>query len=108
LQSRPKILKKIVGSSGIGTSNKPIKTNIFQEKYVEYLQSVKEPNIHMEATRRNLQAQPNIFKNLLEHQINQSERKFSQIKYVKYLKSVKDPKTGMGLADGICGLDPKF
>jgi hypothetical protein len=32
------------------------------------------------------------FKKLSKHQINQSERKFSQKKYVWYLKSVKEPK----------------
>jgi hypothetical protein len=35
-----------------------------------------------EATRRNLQARPKILNKLLEHQINQSERKSSQKKYV--------------------------
>jgi hypothetical protein len=42
----------------------------------------------MGATRRNLRAQPKILKKLSEHQINESERKFSQEKYVYYLKSV--------------------
>jgi hypothetical protein len=37
----------------IGTSNQPIKTNIFKKKYVLYLKSVKEPKIRLGATRRN-------------------------------------------------------
>jgi hypothetical protein len=49
----------------------------------------------MRATRRNLQAQPKILKKIIEHQINQSERKFSQKNYVSYLKSVKEPKIRM-------------
>jgi hypothetical protein len=40
--------------------------------------------------RRSVQAQPKIIKKLLEHQINQSERKFSQIKYVSYFKKGKE------------------
>jgi hypothetical protein len=32
------------------------KRNFFQKKYAWYLKSVKEPNIRMEATRRNLRA----------------------------------------------------
>jgi hypothetical protein len=50
----------------------------------------------MGAIRKNLQAQPKILEKLLEHQINQSERKFSQRKYVYYLKNVKEPKIRMG------------
>jgi hypothetical protein len=42
-----------------------------------------------------------------EHQITQSERKFSQKKHVKYLKSVKEPQIRMGLPNGICRLDQK-
>jgi hypothetical protein len=34
--------------------------------------------------------------NLSEHEINQSERTFSQKNYVSYLKSVKEPKISMG------------
>jgi hypothetical protein len=78
LQARPKILKKIVG-----TSNQPIKTNLYpKKKYVLYLKSVEEPKIRIGATRQNLQAQPKILKKLSEHQINQSKRKLSQNKYV--------------------------
>jgi hypothetical protein len=50
----------------------------------------------MGATRRNLQAQPNMLKKLSEHQVNQSEQKFSQKNYVSYLKSVKEPKIRVG------------
>jgi hypothetical protein len=50
----------------------------------------------MGATRRNLQAQPEILKKLPEHQIYQSKRKCSQKKYVKFFKSVKEPKIRMG------------
>jgi hypothetical protein len=46
----------------------------------------------MGATRRNFQAQPKMLKKISEHQINQSERKLSQINYNSYLKSVKEPK----------------
>jgi hypothetical protein len=81
------------------------KRKFFQKKYVWYLKSVKEPNIRMGATRRNLQAQnpkqiagtpklpiktkvlpkkvclqtqPKILKKLPKQQIYQSKRKFSQ------------------------------
>jgi hypothetical protein len=50
----------------------------------------------MRVTRRNLQAQPKILKKSSKHQINQSERKFSQNNYVSYLKSVEEPKIRMG------------
>jgi hypothetical protein len=50
----------------------------------------------MGATRRNLRAQPKILKKLSEHQINESERKFSQEKYVYYLKSVQEPNSYWG------------
>jgi hypothetical protein len=60
LQAKPKIFKKIVG-----TSNQPIRTNFFQKKYVYYLKSVKEPKICMGATRQNLQAQPKILKKVI-------------------------------------------
>jgi hypothetical protein len=53
-----------------------------QKKYVWYLKSVKEPNIHMEATRRNLRARLKILKKISDCKINQSKRKFSQKKYV--------------------------
>jgi hypothetical protein len=46
----------------------------------------------MGSIRQSLQAQPNNIKKLSKHQINQSERKFSQKNYVSYLKSVKKPK----------------
>jgi hypothetical protein len=54
----------------------------FQKKYVWYLKSVKEPNICMEATRRNLRARFKILKKISDCQINQSKRKFSQKKFV--------------------------
>jgi hypothetical protein len=50
----------------------------------------------MWATRRKLQARPKIFKKMSEHQINQTDRQFSQKQYVLYLKSVKEPKIRMG------------
>jgi hypothetical protein len=50
----------------------------------------------MGATRKNLQAKPIILKKSSEHQIYQSEQKFSQKNYVSYPKSVKDPKNRMG------------
>jgi hypothetical protein len=49
----------------------------------------------MRAARRNLRAQPKILKKILEHQINQSKRKFSQKNNVQYSKSVKEPKIRM-------------
>jgi hypothetical protein len=65
----------------IETPNLPIRTKIFPKNYVSYLKSVKEPKICMRATRRNLQAQPSaqpkMLKKKSEHQINQSEQKFS-------------------------------
>jgi hypothetical protein len=42
-----------------------------------------------------------------EHQIIQSNLKFSQKKHVLYLKSQKEPKIYEGLPDGICRLDSK-
>jgi hypothetical protein len=50
----------------------------------------------MGATRRSLQAEPKILKELSEHKIYQSGRKFSQKNYVSYLKSIKEPKIRMG------------
>jgi hypothetical protein len=47
------------------------------------------------ATRRNLQAQPKILKKLLKHQINHSDRSFSQKKYIYYRKRVEEPKIRM-------------
>jgi hypothetical protein len=58
------------------------KRKFFQKKYVWYLKSVKEPNIRMEATRRNLRARLKILKEISDCQINQSKPKFSQKKYV--------------------------
>jgi hypothetical protein len=60
----------------IGTSTK-IKTKNASKNYVSYLNSGREPKICIGATQRNLQAQPIILKKLSEHQINQSDRKFS-------------------------------
>jgi hypothetical protein len=74
-------------------SIKSIRTNIFPKKY---LKKEKEPKIRMGAIRQSLQAQPNILKKLLKHQINQSELTFSQKKYIYYLKSVKEPNIRMG------------
>jgi hypothetical protein len=62
----------------IKRTNQPIRTKIFLKNYVSSLKSVKEPKIRMGATRRSLQAQLKILKKLSEHQIYQSERKFSQ------------------------------
>jgi translation initiation factor RLI1 len=50
----------------------------------------------MRATRQSLQAQPKILKKSSKHQINQSERKFSQKNCVSYLKSVKEQKIRIG------------
>jgi hypothetical protein len=50
------------------------------------------------ATRRNFQTRPKILKKILEHQINQSERKPFQKKYIWYLKS---QNFGWGIPDGI-------
>jgi hypothetical protein len=67
----------------IGTPNLTIKTKKNSQKNcVSYLESGKEPKICMGATLQNLQTRPKILKKLSEHQINQSERKFSQKKYV--------------------------
>jgi hypothetical protein len=57
-------------------------TKNFPKKNIFSLKSVKEPKIRMGATIRNLQAQPKILKNLSEHQIYQSKRKFFQKKCV--------------------------
>jgi hypothetical protein len=62
----------------IETPNLPIRTKNFPKIYVSSLKSVKEPKIHMGATRRNLQAQLKILNKSWKPQINQSERKFSQ------------------------------
>jgi hypothetical protein len=51
------------------TSNQPIRTKIFQKKYVWYLKSLKKPKIRMRATRRNLQARTKVLKKLSKHQI---------------------------------------
>jgi hypothetical protein len=62
-----------------------IKSTNQNEKFSKksmYLKSVKEPNIRMEATRRNLRARLKILKKISDCQINQSKRKFSQKKYV--------------------------
>jgi hypothetical protein len=83
----PKILEHQINQSN---------RKIFQKKYVWYLKSVKEPNIRMEAIRRNLRARLKILKKISDCQINQSKRKFSQKNYVYYLKSVKEPKIRMG------------
>jgi hypothetical protein len=69
----PKILEHQINQS---------KRKIFQKKDVWYLKSVKEPNIRMEATRRNLRARLKILKKISDCQINKSKRKFSQKKYV--------------------------
>jgi hypothetical protein len=69
---------------------------------------VKEPKIRMGATLRNLQAQPQILKKLLEHQINQSEQKISQKNYFSYLKSVKKAKTRMGATRQNLQAQPKM
>jgi hypothetical protein len=57
--------------------------NFPKKNYVSYFKSVKEQKIRMGATRRNLQA-PKILKKLSEHQIDQSEQKFSEKKYGGY------------------------
>jgi hypothetical protein len=62
----------------------------------------------MGATRRNFQAQPKILKKLLEHQIYQSERKFSQKNYVSFLKSVKEPKILIGATRRNLQAQPKI
>jgi hypothetical protein len=99
------------GSKGAPRRNlqtRPQNENFPNKKYVWYLKSVKVPKVRMEATQRNLHAaRHKIFKNLLEHQINQSERKSSQKKYIKYLKKVESQKFVWELRDGICRLNPK-
>jgi hypothetical protein len=61
----PKILEHQINQS---------KRKIFQKKYVWYLKSVKEPNIRIEATRRNLRARLKILKkNLIAKSTNQNE-----------------------------------
>jgi hypothetical protein len=62
----------------------------------------------MGATRRNLQAQPKILKKLQEHQIYQSEQKFSQKKYVSYLNSLKEPKIRIGATRRNSQAQPKI
>jgi hypothetical protein len=49
---------------------------VFDFKYEDIVDDLKS------VTRRNLRTRPKILKNLLGHQINQSERKASQKKYV--------------------------
>jgi hypothetical protein len=44
---------------------------------------------------------------IIEQQIMQSERKFSQKNYVYYLKKEKKQKIRMRVPDGICRLVPK-
>jgi hypothetical protein len=43
-------------------SNQFSQKKIYQKNYVSYIKNVKKPKICMEATRRNLQAQPKILK----------------------------------------------
>jgi hypothetical protein len=73
----------------------------FQQKYVQYLKSVKEPKIRMGATRRILQAQPKILKKLTEHQIYQTKRKFCQKSMFSGLKVKKSQKFALELPDEI-------
>jgi hypothetical protein len=61
----------------------------------------------MEAIRRNLQARPKILKKLLEHQINQSERTFSQKHIFSTLKVWRSQNFVWELSDGVCRLDSK-
>jgi hypothetical protein len=62
----------------------------------------------MGATRRNLQTQSKILKKSSKHQINQSERKFSQKNCVSYLKSVKEQKIRKGATRRILQAQPKM
>jgi hypothetical protein len=62
----------------------------------------------MRATQRNLQAQPKILKKSSQHQIYQSERKFSQKNYVSYPKSVKEPKIRIGATRWDLQAQPKM
>jgi hypothetical protein len=55
---------------------------ILPKKYVLYLKSVKEPQIRLGATRRNLQAQLKIQKKMLEHEIYQQNENFLKKNYV--------------------------
>jgi hypothetical protein len=81
LQAQPKILKNYHNTKS--TNQDEIKKE-------------KEPKIRIGATRENLQARSKILKKSSNHQIYQSEQKFSQKNYVLYLKSVKEPKIRMG------------
>jgi hypothetical protein len=68
LQAESKILKYW----NIKSTNQ--NENFSKKKYVWYLKSVKEPNIRMEATRRNLRARLKILKkNLIAKSTNQNE-----------------------------------
>jgi hypothetical protein len=69
----------------INRSGRRFKKNIFL-----YLKSVKEPKIHLWASRRNLQAQHKILKKCLKHQINSSKRQFSQKKNIFSRKKSKE------------------
>jgi hypothetical protein len=62
----------------------------------------------MRATQRNLQAQPKILKKSSQHQIYQSERKFSQKNYVSYPTSVKEPKIRIGATRWDLQAQPKM
>jgi hypothetical protein len=50
----------------------------------------------MRSTRRNLQARPKILKKISEHQINQSERNFSQNKVCLVPEKCKGAKNSYG------------
>jgi hypothetical protein len=63
--------------------NQPIEIKKISNKSMFSTSKMKErQKFRMGATRRNFQAQPKILKKLSEHQIYQSEQKFSQKKYV--------------------------
>jgi hypothetical protein len=62
----------------------------------------------MRTTRRNLQARHKILKKLLKHQINQSQRIFSQKNIFSDLKSVKEPKIRLGATRRNLQAQPKI
>jgi hypothetical protein len=62
----------------------------------------------MRTTRQSLQARPKILKKILKHQINQSERSFSQKKIYLVTQKYKEPKICMGATRRYSQAQPKI
>jgi predicted patatin/cPLA2 family phospholipase len=96
----------------IKTPNPPIRTKIFPKKLCFVPSKCEGAKNSYRATQRNLQTQQKIKKKnekkkFSEHQINQSEQKFSQKTMFSALKMQRSQKFVWGLPDGICRLNPK-